>query len=114
MIHAAMLGERWGFDGVFCHLPTSAVAEAGGEEGRMPGSVPGPLIAKCRIQAGSVWNAKRRDAAKSIPVKNQSQVPCCVHLSGMEPEPVPGSAAAPQLVLCISIGCSGAGANCAS
>lgn len=40
--------------GVFCHFPTCAVAEVGREEGSMPGSVPGLLIAGCKIQAGSV------------------------------------------------------------
>lgn len=40
--------------GVFCHFPTSAVAEVAGgagEEGSVLGPVPGLLIARCRTQA---------------------------------------------------------------
>lgn len=39
------------------------------------GLVPGLLIDGCRIQAGRAGNAEPRDAAKSIPVRNHSQIP---------------------------------------
>lgn len=67
--------EKLEFCVIFIHLHLQKWRGGCEREREALGPVPGLLIDGCRIQAGRAGNAEPRDAAKSIPVRNHSQIP---------------------------------------